>query len=433
VGSVAAGVWALVALERPGIRHAALGSFLLVVGLACSSIGLVFVVVAGVELLLRGGQRWLAMVPPVAAYGVWYLLFGRAAMSEVQSPFSVDAVADVAYYLIAGTSTAVGGVTGTTRLIGGLVAATGLAGLAWLLVHGRRLEPRVVSSLAGVAFLYASVGLARGTFGSDLTDRSRYVYVAAVLLTLLAAASLTSAFKGQQWPARARLVLGGILALAIAGNVVALVGGAEVFRVQTDLTRAYVELVQRNEAAAWIDPAVRPPGVPEPGTLLELTRRLGSPTVDAILPGAAPPPGTAERERALMMLVGDGFHVRPGRPPAGRAEPPTVLRARGVATSPGECLRAERIADLGTVEVLAPSDAWIEVNLPDGGSGAAMVGHEAAPSFRTRQSFETHAGKSVSIHVPSIGDGSDWRVAIELSAPTARICTWTAPRAISSG
>jgi len=425
VGSVAAGVWALVAFERPGVRHAAVGSFLLLVGLACSNIGLVFLVAATVELLLRGGRRWLAVIPPAAAYGAWYLTFGRAAVA-LQNPFSVDAFADVAYYLVAGTSTAVGGVTGTTSIIGGVVAATGLVALAWLLVRDRRLEPRVAGSLAGVAFLYASVGLARGTFGSDFTNRSRYVYVAAVLLTLLAAASLNIAFRGRQWPTPARLALAGVVVLAIAGNVAALFRGAEVFRVQTDLTRAYVDLVQQNEAAPWIDPAVRPPGLPEPKELLELTRRLGSPTVDAILPGAAPPPGPAERERALLMLVGDGFHVRPGAPPAGRAGPPTILRAHGVASTPGECLAVKRIADLGTLEILAPSDAWIEVELPDGGSGAAMIGHEMAPSFRSRQSFQADAGRRVSIHVPTIDDRSDWRVGIEVSAPSARICTWTA-------
>ena len=97
-----------------------------------------------------------------------------------------------------------------------------------------------------------------------------------------------------------------------------------------------------------------------------------------------------------------------------------------MASTPGECLAVKRIADLGTLEILAPSDAWIEVELPDGGSGAAMIGHEMAPSFRSRQSFQADAGRRVSIHVPTIDDGSDWRVGIEVSAPSARICTWTA-------
>jgi hypothetical protein len=165
--------------------------------------------------------------------------------------------------------------------------------------------------------------------------------------------------------------------------------------------------------------------MPEPARLLDLTRRLGSPIEDAILPGAAPPPGPVERERALLMLVGDGFYVRSGSAPDGQPELPMVVRERGVETTAGECLEVKRTADSGTLEISAPSDAWLEVELRDGGKGAALIGHEQAPSSRTRQRFETNAGERVSIHVPSIGDSSDWRVGLELDAPTACIRTFT--------
>ena len=76
------------------------------------------------------------------------------------------------------------------------------------------------------------------------------------------------------------------------------------------------------------------------------------------------------------------------------------------------------------MEILAPSDSWIEVTLPDGGTGDARIGHTLPPASRTRKSFAADPGQRVSVHVPSIGDGSDWRVGLRLRAPTARICTW---------
>jgi hypothetical protein len=426
VGSVAAGVWALERFERPGKGAAAAGSILLVVGLACSNIGLVFLAAAAVELVVRGGRRWLAVVPPVAIYVAWYLLVGRSGTSQLQNPFTLGAVKDVGYYLVAGISTAVGGVTGTNRLIGGVVAAIALVATAWIVWRRRAVDPRVAGTLAGLVFLYASIGLARGALATDFTDRSRYVYVAAVLLVLFASAALPLLFGARRWPRAAIVAVTAVVAIAIVGNVAALFRGADVFRAQTGLVRAYVTLVERHEGAPWIDPDERPSGMPEPERLLELTQRFGSPTADAFLPSAAPPPDDEALERALIMLVGDGFRVEPGSPPAGRPVPPTVVDEAGVATDAGECPTLVPTERTSSIEILAPSDSWIEIELPEGGTGEARIGHALQPASRTRRTFEADPGGRVSVHVPSIGDGSDWRVALRLRAPTARVCTWTA-------
>lgn len=424
VGSVAAGVWALERFERPGTRAAVAGSILLIIGLTCSNIGLVFLVAAAVELVVRGGRRWFAVVPAAAVYIAWYLLIGRSGTSQLQNPFTLGAVKDVAYYLVSGISTAVGGATGTNRLIGGLIAATALVAAAWITWRRRALEPRMAGTLAGLVFLYGTIGLARGPLGTDFTDRSRYVYVAAVLIVLFASSALPLLFEERRWPRPARVGLTLVVIIAIVGNLAALFRGADVFRQQTGLTRAYVALVQQYEGATWIDPDDRPPGMPSPIELLALMRRFGSPTADAFLSAAAPPAGPKERERALIMLAGDAFRVEPGPPPAGRPGPPTVLDDAGVATTGGDCVAVTPSAGRSSMEILAPSDSWIEVTLPDGGTGDARIGHTLPPASRTRKAFAADPGQRVSVHVPSIGDGSDWRVGLRLRAPTARICTW---------
>ena len=426
VGSVAAGVWALERFERPGPRAAAVGSLLLVAGLASSNIGLVFLVAAGVELAARGERRWVAVVPPAAIFVAWYVAVGRTGTAELQNPFTLSALQDVGYYLVAGVSTAVAGVTGTTlRVMGGVIAACVLVVAAWISWRRRAVDPRMAGTLAGTVFLYASIGLARGSRGSDFTDRSRYVYVAAVLLVLFASAALPLLFEARRWGRPARVGIALVILVAIVGNVAALFRGAEVFRVQTDLTRAYVALVERHEGETWIDPGQRPPGMPAPRNLLAIIRQFGSPTADQFLPAAAPTPGGEEWDRAVVMLVGDAFRVEPGSPPSGQPELPMLIGASGVTTTTGECLAVVPSGRTGSVEILAPSDAWIEVRLPDGGTGEARLGHAVTPASRTRNTFAAAPGQSVSVHVPSIGDGSDWRVGLWLHAPADRICTWT--------
>ena len=164
--------------------------------------------------------------------------------------------------------------------------------------------------------------------------------------------------------------------------------------VHAGLTRAYVALVQQYEGATWIDPDHRPPGMPAPIELLALTRRFGSPTADAFLSAAAPPAGPTERERALIMLVGDAFRVIPGPPPC-RPTRPDNDPGRRRCRDDGRGLR-----DGGTqrkrssIEILARSDSWIEVTLPDGGTGDARIGHTLPPASRTRKEFAAHPGQA---------------------------------------
>ena len=73
-----AGLGMLLALERRTLRGDLVATALLAASLACSGLGLPWVVIAGVEVLLGG--RWLKrawiVAIPVVLYGAWYVVYG---------------------------------------------------------------------------------------------------------------------------------------------------------------------------------------------------------------------------------------------------------------------------------------------------------------------------------------------------------------------
>ena len=116
----------------PGRGRRSRGSILLVIGLACSSIGMVFLVAAAVELVVRGGRRWLAVVPPAAVYIAWYLLVGPARL--VATPEPVHARSRQGRRLLPEfrDQHCRRGRDRDHPLTGGLIAATALVAAAWI-------------------------------------------------------------------------------------------------------------------------------------------------------------------------------------------------------------------------------------------------------------------------------------------------------------
>src|SRR3970282_556965 len=79
VGSVMFGVWAMVFIERTGRWSPVIASVLLLASLMSSGMGLFFLIAAFGRTILSPSlrMRTLAVVPPTAAYLLWYLLLGR--------------------------------------------------------------------------------------------------------------------------------------------------------------------------------------------------------------------------------------------------------------------------------------------------------------------------------------------------------------------
>jgi hypothetical protein len=234
--SVAAGLGALVALDREDDRGDRAACVLLVVSLAFSSVGLAFACGALADLALgrrpRLRRAYVALAP-VALYGLWWLGWGRHGESHVTlhnlliAPrFAFDSAA-AGLTSLAGLATGDGSEPSQPHLIWGQLLLVALIGLVCWRVHREgRLSRGMAIALALGLGLWVLTALNRDS--QRLPTSSRYQYPSAVALLLIAGEAL----RGLRAPARWR---GPALAGAAALAALALWGGISL------LHREYVE------------------------------------------------------------------------------------------------------------------------------------------------------------------------------------------------
>jgi hypothetical protein len=299
LGSIAAGLGALIAFERPSRRRVALGVVLVLTSLASSGIGLVFAFVVAMDLVLDPKRRLLVTTlnVPAIAYALWYVTFGRLGISGQRNPLSLSAAADVPGFVTQGLQSAAGAVTGLGAGLGFIGLSVIAIVVAWqLATEGRSgISPRFVSCALGIIAMYILIGLVRAQLFSTVAQYTRYTYVAAVLLVVALGALLGRV--GTPSSVRSRrvvLVLAGIaLGAAFSWNIRLLAAGRGVFLDRADLTRSLI--------IGAMDPA-RPPHVDPRGVIAAEIQRYGSPLNDVLVPWAVrpiPPAVAAATKRRL--------------------------------------------------------------------------------------------------------------------------------------
>lgn len=323
--SIVSGVGMLLALEAPGRRAAVLASVLLAVSLASSALGIVFLVVAVVELvLLRDRRRAAVVVVPVVLYGLWYLGYG-------QSELDVHNVPEVPGYGGEMASAAVGGLLGLGVDLGRTLAAVGAVAVVAFALRAARLPARTIAVIVAPLGLWAMTALARADLGEP--HAPRYIYPGAVLVVLLAAELL----RGR------RLVTVGQAGVAAVVVVVAVVGGLDGFRDQASgLRGTTAELRGHFGAAELVDGYVDPGFVPAPrlagnvrmASLREIDRDFGD---IGIRPAALPTAAPMARVAADQTLIAAGsVQVAP------QPERETVRTGAPAVTSGGAAVPARR-------------------------------------------------------------------------------------------
>ena len=219
VGSVLFGwLWLWVTDHDGGFgRRDVAGWALGLASLMCSGIGVPMLMTVAVAVALRRGLRAaaLAVSAPVAAFAIWYVLYGR--LAERAAPIDKSTVLAVGSYTLAGIENAFSSTVG--------FAGAG-AVLAVALVYGllrRDRSPGAGPSDAvaragavGVVLTYAFIGIGRSGLGTGEADRTRYVYIAIALVLPAAALLLTGVFRPGRGPL---LVFGLIIAVVFAVNV----------------------------------------------------------------------------------------------------------------------------------------------------------------------------------------------------------------------
>lgn len=306
VGATAAGLAALIAMDRDTPLGRVAAALLFVAGLATAGVALSFLVAAGVEALLR--RRFRRMLPalavPAAIYVLWFVAYGRFGVTT-RAPLSVEAFLDVPGSIVTGLANAAGAITGVGPTLG--LGVVGLIG-AWAVVRlwrDRRLPPRFVGSLAGIATLYGLIGLTRAHQFPGILDYTRYTYVSAILLVI----GLSALLGRVELPSAGRLrlavfaVTGAFLATSLVFNIRLLVDGRQLFLGRAAMTRALVTVGLERPLPAPTDPDRTLVFVPAPRSLEQIVAAYGSPLGDSLLPGAVetiPPDVLAEARRRLI-------------------------------------------------------------------------------------------------------------------------------------
>jgi hypothetical protein len=249
VGSLAAGLGALLALERDTPRRNAAACGLLIVSIGLSDVGIALIVAAAVAVALRRrpGQAWIPLAP-LSLFVLWFAGHGTSAASDL----SASNLLDVPRYVLDSAAAGVASLTGfgpggwfgtTTVSSRSLLALVLLGGIVWF-VRGGRPTARVLVFLAGALAFWCLAG-ANFTPGRE-PAASRYQLVNATFLVLIAAELVGPLRLGRVGTA---VALG--LALVVLGsNLAALGSGYTLMREHADNARAALGALDLARATA---------------------------------------------------------------------------------------------------------------------------------------------------------------------------------------
>ena len=266
LGSVALGLAALIAVQRPGAARLAVTVILLAAAVSFAGVGIPFIVAVAVYLLLTPARRrdLLSLTPLAAGLLAWYVLFGRFGAHPNPQPDATNILRDPVY-VAWGLSQSVGGVVGILGdlAVPILVVVVVLLAVAWRI---RRPDAITVGVAAGLVAFYAVAGLTRAQLGLQQSGASRYVYPAAAMWLVI----LADAARVLPWRGTWRPVLAACAFLAVFNNAVVLYefGLAKTFQMERAVADLQALRTMRNDPCldpnAQVDARVMPDVRPAP-------------------------------------------------------------------------------------------------------------------------------------------------------------------------
>lgn len=234
--SLAAGLGALLALDRRDRRGDTAACLLLGLSISSSGLGLPLAFGILVELALRREPRRLWIVAlPTALYALWYLGYGESSRAGAGIGETPQFVAEA----VATTLSALLGVGGDTVADGseGLdwgrpLAIVTVALITWRLCRIRRVSPRVAMLLSTGLSFWVLTALSRGAFAEPW--ESRYLYVGGLVIVLIG----VELASGLNIPRPGIALLACAVVAAVVSNLGTFANGADLLRSYSAATRA---------------------------------------------------------------------------------------------------------------------------------------------------------------------------------------------------
>jgi hypothetical protein len=396
-GSMAFGIGALLAIERSDRRGDVIACALLVASLAFAEIAFAFAAGVAVAIALDRGpvrRAWIVGIP-LALYLVWYLVWGHSGSHLGPNSLSFTNVATSPAYVLDGFASSLGSVfgLGTPALFGGtgglewgrplLVALVALAAVAALRSRFPVRTWLLVAVAVGVSFWLltgANAALGRPPFAS------RYQYVGAVFVLMIAAEFIARWRPGWRPGWRALIAVFAVAGLATISNLSTLHqgyqalsrlsatvrGGLAGLEIGADSANPDLVLTQQNSDFnyfTWVDA----------GSYLSAVDKFGSPAyTQAELP-EAPEPARIAADKVLAAALQLAFQPL-SKPPAPGTTAPRLVGPLGavVGRSPG-CLIVSRVG--GGLPVLALPPGGAILSAPPGAQAGLSLRRFAADSF----------------------------------------------------
>jgi hypothetical protein len=372
VGSLLAGLGALLAIDRGTRRGDIVACALLAVALGSSSVGIPIVAAMAVEVLVRDDRRqriWLVGIP-LLLYGAWYLKYG-------QTNTTWSAIRDVPAWIMDGSPHAAGAAVGFPVEWGRLFAAA--LGVAVIAELGRaaRINPRLLALVAMPIFFWGAAALSRS--GTPVTPyESRYLLPLGLFFVLIA----VELASRRPIATRMALVVAVVLGAGALNNSNVLREGGTSLRSLSD--KLNVGLTAMEIAG----PQVGPEAQPDPGQYIpanryfQSTRHYGS-TPAWTIPEMLRKPNAIRTgvDAAEARLLGVQAQSVPDAPPSSACTPVgatkaagTVLPAAGVVFKAGTAPVEVRLVRFGSSLSKDP-----QTTVAPGANGLLRIPADKAP------------------------------------------------------
>jgi hypothetical protein len=412
VFSVAAGLGALLALERDDRRGDLAACALLVVSVATYTTGLPFVVGVAVSVLLRPDRRrraWVFLVP-LALYAAWWL-WSLSADHSAQEETKLSNVLLIPNWIADSLATVTAALIGldynfTAQFSsapnpewGRALAVIPVAALAWRIQRGN--VPRSVWVSLGIVLGYWAL-IALGAGPTRVPEATRYMYLGAVGVLLVASAAAT----GIRFSKLGLAALFAVCLVSLAGNLALLRDGGRIFREGSRGVGA--ELAMLDLARPHVDPNLDLSQAPERLSPLLLfgTRAANYYAVVDRYGSPAPAPDEVERQPEDVRRASDQF----------------LARVLGLTLTPAprslrqcERLRSDQGAPVG-------------FELPAGGASIGVAGGRSgtvtAGRFADSPSAEVgtvSSAEPAALRVPPDASPVPWRAAVT-GARSVEVC-----------
>jgi hypothetical protein len=411
--AMAAGIAALLALEREDRWGDAIACGLLVLGLAFSELALFFAVGAAMSMVLarRPWSRAYVVVLPVLLYAGWYAGWGHTGPSYlslhnlVHSPvFAVEGIASSAWSLL--------GIPTWARPGGVWLALLALAALGVLRARSRTPLPGTFWSALAVLLVFWL--LTAGSFAPGREpDQSRYQYVGGMLLLLVIGNAVTRVRLNTP----ATLGILGVACMATVANLAVLhhnyafylrgraidergaLAGLEVAGPRAD-PNLVLDRSNEGDTALWSLTV---------GPYLSAVHAYGSPADDLLDLSEAPETARIEADQLNAKVE----HLAPipvQSLPTATGRPPRLVAAAGVRPLPqGSCLTLKTRSGPAVITLPRPG-VTLRVR---SGSTEALGMRRFATSFAL--SFELR-GPSVML-IPTDGSPQPWQALLRGPGP----------------